>query len=262
MLKSALCKQADFDQAWFTSAMYHLNLGSTGNVYRRKNWEWCYIYQALLERGLLVSDKKGLGFGVGKEPLIEAFAANGCTLVATDLDPQSADERGWSGEHAVSKAKLNAYGLCAPHKFTELVSYEFMDMNRINPKHFGQYDFTWSSCSLEHLGSLELGRRFILEQMNCLKPGGVAVHTTEYNLSSEHRTITDGPTVIYRKSDIEEIVYELSSRGYRIEVDYSIGYGPIESFIHIPERQNELPYCLRLKIGKYVSTSIALIIFT
>ena len=52
----------------------------------RKLWEWCYIAQALDERGLLRSRSKGLAFAVGQEPLTAAFASLGCQVVATDLD--------------------------------------------------------------------------------------------------------------------------------------------------------------------------------
>jgi hypothetical protein len=45
------------------------------------------------------------------------------------------------------------------------------------------YDFIWSSCSLEHLGSLELGEQFIYNSLKHLKPGGVCPHD-EYNAQS------------------------------------------------------------------------------
>ena len=47
------------------------------------------------------------------------------------------------------------------------------------PDDLGSFDFIWSSCSFEHLGSLGEGERFVLEALRFLKPGGVAVHTTE-----------------------------------------------------------------------------------
>ncbi|MGA2474666.1 MAG: hypothetical protein ABSG39_14435, partial [Acidimicrobiales bacterium] len=36
----------------------------------RKMWEWLFIAEALRERGVLVPGCSGLGFGVGKEPLV------------------------------------------------------------------------------------------------------------------------------------------------------------------------------------------------
>ncbi len=43
----------------------------------RKMWEWLFIAEALAERGMLAEGRRGLGFGVGQEPLVAAFAATG-----------------------------------------------------------------------------------------------------------------------------------------------------------------------------------------
>lgn len=51
----------------------------------RKMWEWLYICEALAERGMLQSGRAGIGFGVGKEPLVAVFAAEGCRILASDL---------------------------------------------------------------------------------------------------------------------------------------------------------------------------------
>ncbi len=52
--------------------------------WHRKQWEFVYICQALWEAGMLDAGKRGLGFGVGKEPLVALFAALGCNITATD----------------------------------------------------------------------------------------------------------------------------------------------------------------------------------
>ena len=51
----------------------------------RKIWEFCFIAQALDERGMLARGRRGLGFAVGTEPLPAMFASRGCAIVATDL---------------------------------------------------------------------------------------------------------------------------------------------------------------------------------
>ena len=175
----------------------------------RKLWEWYYIAEALDERGMLWSGRKGLAFAVGQEPLAAAFASLGCRILATDLDPVRADAKGWvaTNQHADSLASLNAAGLCDPDRFRERVSFRFVDMNAIpDDLQDGAFDFVWSSCSIEHLGSLELAERFVTNAMHCLKPGGVSVHTTEYNLSSNDDTIAQGDTVLFRRRDIECLI--------------------------------------------------------
>jgi len=59
-------------------------------------WEWLFIAEALSERNMLVRGRRGLGFGVGREPLVALFASFGPEIVATDLDPARALAAGWT----------------------------------------------------------------------------------------------------------------------------------------------------------------------
>ena len=98
------------------------------------------------------------------------------------------------------------------------VRYRAVDMNAI-PDDLRDFDFTWSSCALEHLGSLDAGAAFVLRQMACLRPGGTAVHTTEYVVSSDTDTVEKGGTVLYRRRDIEALAEQLRAAGHEIELD-------------------------------------------
>ena len=120
------------------------------------------------------------------------------------------------------------------------------------------FDFVWSSCSLEHLGSLQKGKDFIYNAMECIKPGGIAVHTTEYNISSNISTINNEGTVLYRRRDIKSIVRNLRRRGHTVEVDFTLGSLPNDKFVDVPPYQGD-PH-LKLQLQKYVITSIGLII--
>ena len=77
-------------------------------------------------------------------------------------------------------------------------------MNRI-PHLEPAYDFCWSICSMEQLGSIERGLAFVEKSLSVLKPGGVAIHTTEFNYLSEDETIDNGSTVLFRKKDILQL---------------------------------------------------------
>ncbi|OPA80196.1 SAM-dependent methyltransferase [Paenibacillus selenitireducens] len=280
MLQSQLCKEQDFQSQWYADAFMKLKaedallslvnnnmtdhatapLSRLAYRFHRKLWEWCFIYEALRQRGALQPNKRGLGFGVGTEPLTAAFASHGCQITATDLDFEVAQAQGWvaTNQHAVSLQELNGEHICDPAQFAKLVTFEYADMNHITPSYDGQFDFTWSSCSFEHLGSIELGTQFIVNQMKCLRPGGVAVHTTEFNLSSNEHTIDHNLTVLFRRRDIEQMVHRLRAEGYEIDVDFSLGIGPIESHVDVPPYSHH-PH-LRLQLGQFVTTSIALII--
>jgi SAM-dependent methyltransferase len=120
------------------------------------------------------------------------------------------------------------------------------------------FDFTWSCCSFEHLGSIEHGMCFMVRMMDCLKPGGVAVHATEFNFASNLRTVDHATTVLFRRRDVQDIVRRLRRQGHAIEVDYSAGDGPADRFLDTP------PFChdphLKLRLRRYVATSIGLIV--
>ena len=86
----------------------------------RKMWEWLFIAQALAERDMLRPGRVGLGFGVGREPLVALFASMSCDVVATDQPRACAVSTGWTDseiEWAGGLAGLNQDGLCPDDLF-------------------------------------------------------------------------------------------------------------------------------------------------
>ncbi len=228
-------------------------------IVHRKMWEWLFICEALAERGQLEPGRSGLGFGVGKEPLVAVFASRGCRILATDLDPVQAEEAGWraSGEeYSGGRTGLNDFRLCDADRFDDLVSYRYVDMTHL-PRDLGEFDFSWSSCAFEHLGSLEAGADFVVRSMALVDPGGVGVHTTEYNLTSDVETVESGPTVLYRRRDLTELVERLRHEGYRITLDLSEGETPADRHVDVPPLSD---VHLRTMLGEFVTTSVALVI--
>jgi len=264
-LVSQLCRFATLDSAVFRGWAERLREPWRAH---RKLWELAFICQALEERGMLREGRSGLGFAVGAEKLPAAFAARGCRITATDLPGDDERNRPWaaSGQWVGNLEALNASGLCPDRVFRDNVGYRPVDMNHI-PADLGGYDFTWSTCSFEHCGDLDLGLRFLERQMDCLRPGGVAVHTTEFNLSSNDATLAEGPCVIYRLRDVESVCQRLVSRGHRVEpIDLDPGSDPLDRVVDVPpyhQWATDPPARikhLRLNLAGYASTSIALII--
>ena len=255
---SCFCTRAQLESSAFR---YWVKLLGLKFQLHRKVWEFAFILQALYERGALRSGNKGLGFAVGEEPLPAFFASIGCEVVATDLDPGDERAKVWAdtAQLATSLDKLRRPNICPDKTFSRLVSFRHEDMNQISYD-LRNFDFTWSSCSFEHCGSLQQGLNFIINQMACLKPGGVAVHTTEFNLSSNDQTVSDGTTVIFRRKDIEQLVASLKSCGHDVEaVDYSIGNTDEDRAVDVMP-YTAVPHLKLLLFDKYISTSIALII--
>lgn len=250
-LTSCLCIESQLKSQAFR---YWINrLGGEFSMHR-KLWEQAYIMQALYERDMLRPGRSGLGFAVGEEPLPDFFAQQGCEIMATDLDSDDDRAKDWrdTGQHMSGRGSEDEEETSKPIKFRAV------DMNRI-PKDLGQYDFTWSTCSFEHCGSIQLGADFVRNQMQHLKPGGIAVHTTEFNLTSNDKTIEEGSTVIYRRRDIEELVQGLIDQGHEVEpLSLDPGSGSLDRYVDWPPYTNYKH--MRLMLERYAATSIALII--
>jgi len=226
----------------------------------RKQWEFVYILEALWQLGCIAEGKRGLGFGCGQEPIPAILAKRGCNIVATDLDFESALEQGWATtqQHAATPEALNPFGMCPGDIFQQRVSFRVVNMNDI-PQDLRGFDFLWSSCALEHLGSLESGLQFIHNAMNCLNPGGIAVHTTEFNLSSDEDTLDTSTLALYRKKDLVRLEKELYDLGHTVlPFNFCKGALPIDEYIDIP------PYrpspSLKIQIQQFTVTSIGIII--
>jgi hypothetical protein len=190
----------------------------------RKQWEWCFIVQALIDSGAVRPGARGLGFGVGREPIVGTLADRGCRVTATDLPSEHRDVEVWqrSGQHAATLADLDPRQLCDPTLLAERVEFRAVDMRAI-PDDLRDYAFCWSACAFEHLGSLDAGLDFVTRSLETLRPGGIAVHTTEFNVSSNRNSVEVGPTVAYRARDLSGLARRLRADGHRIDFRWGIG---------------------------------------
>ncbi|MEZ4873231.1 MAG: hypothetical protein R2827_13510 [Bdellovibrionales bacterium] len=208
---------------------------------------------------MIESGKAGVGFGVGKESIPDYLASKGVSCLITDLDIDRAKEKGWvdTNQHSRDLSEMRGAYNASNSEFFKNVKHRFVDMNAI-PNDIKDFDFCWSACALEHLGSIELGIQFIKNSLNCIKPGGLAVHTTEFNLSSLEETVDNMGTVLFRKKDIEKLKNDLQAEGHQIEISYHSGDQPLDVFYDMP------PYSqnnhLKLLLGNFITTSIGLTI--
>jgi SAM-dependent methyltransferase len=255
-MKSSLCKQEELESDLFQFWVHALH--QNPKHINRKTWEWCYIAQALHEKGMIAPGKKGIGFAVGKEPLAALFAKNGCKILATDQSLEKSKMWIEANQHCSRLEDLNTKGICDPQTFKDNVNFMFLDMNYI-PSHLKNFDFCWSSGSFEHIGSSRLGKQFVYNAMNCLKPGGVAVHTSEYNVTSNNNTLETHNLVLYRRKDYEEIAATLRHNKHKVaEFDFYLGDKPVDLYID-QQPYNEQKH-LKLQIGEYVTTSLGFVV--
>jgi 2-polyprenyl-3-methyl-5-hydroxy-6-metoxy-1,4-benzoquinol methylase len=254
---SQTCTSAQFGEPSYAAWLKRLDLPFHKH---RKQWEFIYILQALERYGMLQEGARGLGFGVGIEPLPAAMAAAGVTVVASDLGADDDRARDWSlsQQHAQTVEQLRNPAVCPDAVFDRNVSFRPVDMNRIESDLRG-FDFVWSSCAFEHLGSIAAGLDFVRNSVECLKHGGLAVHTTELNLTSNDKTVDNEGTVLFRRRDIEKLAVDLSSRGHFVaQIKYDLGNTQHDAYVDVP------PYSshnhLKAALGAYVTTSFGIIV--
>ena len=262
-------RQADMESPWFVHWCRELHIAP---IYHRKLWEFAFVLQVLWERGRLRRGMRGLGFGCGEEPLASYLASLGIEVTVTDLDPAQSVGRGWveTGQHTSALDQAFKPELVDRDRFKELVKLEYVDMNRIPSSLEGRHDFCWSICAFEHLGSVENGLRFVENAMRTLKPGGVAVHTTEFNYLSEEETIEGGSTVLFLRKHFLDLKRRLEARGHQVgELDFTTGSGVLDRFIDVPPYSwdgasedvwGPQPEHLKLTVGRFPCTCYGLVV--
>jgi SAM-dependent methyltransferase len=255
-LKSKICTQADLESDWFIFWARELGVAP---VFHRKVWEFCYIAHALWTAQKLKPTMSGLGFGCGREPLPSLFAKYGARVLATD-QPQPGEWKA-SSQHSAGIELVRYREICSDPDLLGNIEFRPVDMKAIPGDLAGRFDFCWSACALEHLGSLANGLQFLEASLETLKPGGVAVHTTEFNLGNAF-TLDHRDTVLYQKKHIVACAKSLCAGGYQVtELDFSRGNGFMDHFIDLPP-QTDYPGArhLKLYIEGFACTSFGIII--
>lgn len=265
MLSSTVCRYEHFQTQWYQDWAEKLRLPLVveigARISHRKHWEWAAIMESISSRGLLNSKVKCLGFAVGQEPLPSLMASYGNKVLATDLMISKVDQ-GWidTGQHSTTLEHLYYPDIIDRASFESNVAFKPVDMIELNGL-TGKYDFIWSSCAFEHLGTLENGLNFVKNAMSFVKPGGYAFHTTEYNVTSNADTVEQGMYCIYRKKDLLRLDLELRTIGCAIEkIDFDPGSHPYDlTYDVLPFFENNRPH-IKLLLNGFVATSILIVV--
>lgn len=261
--------QADLQSEWAAHWLAELRIPL---LFHRKLWELAYVPQVLWQTGKLKPGMRGVGFGCGTEPLPSLFASYGVEILATDMAPEASQDAGWShsNQHTHSLEAIFHKRLVAREAFEKHVSLRFVDMRSI-PDDMRDFDFCWSICALEHLGSIRAGLDFIKNSVATLKPGGVAVHTTEFNFLSDDVTLDNWPTVLYQRAHFEALARECEAAGHRVfPLNFDVGRDPLDLFVDVPPYPGDwtdyqksvwLPSAhLKLSIDGFASTCFGIVV--
>lgn len=263
------CTQADLEADWTAHWCAALRIPV---VFHRKVWEYAYTLQALAEAGALRPGARALGFGCGEEPIASLLAARGLHVTVTDLAAAGDDASAWrrTGQHLGGREAAFRPEIVDRAAFEARVEHRAVDMNAIPPDLAG-YDAVWSICALEHLGSIARGMEFVENAMAALRPGGIAVHTTEFNFLDDERTVDHWPTVLPQRRHFTALAARLGALGHAVApLDFDVGGRPMDRFVDVPpfpgdgvlERMGAAGDCrhLKLAIDGFASTCFGLIV--
>jgi SAM-dependent methyltransferase len=170
-------------------------------------------------------------------------------------------------QHAMSIEGIWMPELCSQEQAASHLRFRGLDMNEIATDLDGAFDFCWSACALEHLGSIGKGLGFIAQSLRTLRPGGIAVHTTELNLDSGG-TLDHHSTVLFQLGHLEALAERLRQSGFEVAVPaIRDGHPFLDGFVDVPPYpapstvgQTLSVLHLRLAIAGYRTTSVGLVI--
>ena len=202
--------------------------------FNRKKWEWFLgLQNAFAHFGGDFDGKRAIGFGVGLEPIPDLLAKIGFEVLATDYR-EGQEAHLWADTEQLSATllDLNSRSIASPELFSERVTYRDVDMNNIPDDLTGAFDFVFSFCSLGHIGGYHNGLNFVRESTRLLKPGGLAVHTTELDLSTRLDILESPALSLYRAEDLQSLVEDLVRDGFDLpEHSFTLGPGAAEQWV-------------------------------
>ncbi|GHV58146.1 hypothetical protein FACS189460_5590 [Deltaproteobacteria bacterium] len=233
-LSSKLSTQQDMESDWCRHWLSELHIPF---CYHRKNWELGFVLQVLHEHDMF--GKKGLGLACGNELLPSYLTARGCQITAGDkpLDCGDIEQKGWSETAQYTKSKESLYYAYLVDRdiFEANFTLAYIDMNYLPPDLNNTFDFCWSICAMEHLGSIRNGLDFLKNTLKLLKPGGISIHTTEFNIYSENETIDNCGSVLFQKKHFEKLSEIINKGGDRLyPINFDLGDGLFDRYVDMP----------------------------
>lgn len=224
------------------------------NIFYRKTWEYMYIYNQFLAWLKPNANVNAYGFGCGLERLPLYLAEHCSHVTATDAPPAIA-------KSCWKDSKQYLTGIEWYQSFRDIfggtvdrISVEYHDMNSINLS-IPKQDFIWSASSLEHLGTLDASFKFILDSSQLLSSNGIAVHCTEYNMSSDVNTRTEGDSVYFRARDILALHKYLDKAGFTMSpINLTNFHHPYNDYVDTPP-YDACPAHMRVWFDGYILTS-------
>ena len=172
-----ICRTADAANPVWRQGYDDLGFPAEPSVFHRKIWEFNQTLYGLRKLRRLAPGASALGIGCGHEELMYFLANRIHRVVATDL---------YEGSYLGGESDADVLehpAKYAPFKYRENhLEVQRMDGLALSAAD-GAFDFAFCLSSIEHFGSIDDKLKALREMFRVLKPGGVAVLTTEVVLN-------------------------------------------------------------------------------
>ena len=258
-----LCYVEDWENSEIKEALSELQKLSPEGFIHRKDWEWALGIIAMRRFGKLNEKSTAIGVGSGREAILYYLANKVKHVYATDLYKV----RNWM-EAAPSDFPENPKKY-APFPYKEdALTVLRMDGTKLEfPSE--SFDIAFSFSSIEHFGGGEKNNhsgalRSLKEMERVLKPGGLAVITTEYIINDkEHPEFFNKRTIysdlidkLERLKLVEPLDLRITTKTLDTVMDYypvGINWGNLDN-----EFRKSHPHML-LRIKNILWTSVMLV---
>ncbi len=172
-----VCRVADAANPLWRRGYRDLGFPEDRDRFHRKIWEFNQTLFGLRSLRRLAPDAVALGIGCGHEELMYFLANRVARVVATDL---------YEGSYIGGESDADV--LEHPEKYAPFTyRADHLEVRRMNGLALdaadAAFDFAFCLSSIEHFGSLDDKLQALREMFRVLKPGGVAVVTTEVILN-------------------------------------------------------------------------------
>lgn len=160
----------------------HVFKHTSGEIYR-KGWEWTQCIYGLSQLNMIEPDKRALGVGAGREPVIFWLADHIKEVVATDLygNDTWSGKAGNHGNEAPIDILKDASKYSPKPIAKDRIRFENADGTHLQYKD-ETFDFCWSLSSIEHFGGHDASRKAVQEMSRVTKKNGIICIATEYLL--------------------------------------------------------------------------------
>jgi hypothetical protein len=202
-----LCTRSQFKDAAFAEIAGAMGLRS-GTA--RSAWEQVWVAAVLATEGMIAPGRRLLAIEAGRERIAALVASRGADVVATGpAMPTPADAE-------LRRTQMFYPEVVHIEEFDRRVGVTALDPTALFTLPPGSFDACWSFGMPSRLGSVDAALAFFEASLGPLRPGGIALHCFDFNLTSDARTWDLPDLVILRRRDIETLARHLHEGGHRL----------------------------------------------